>query len=448
MRIRVINYVVRTVKNNDVRLSIEFRIEFADGNILDTSANIQLYPLLYFVGKVPDVTFSMLYLSAIVYAIDRTVERKKYSINGWSREFDVDILIPEYQYFCNNSQMINKMLSFLTGDYWNCHFVDSFEIVYPPQQQDLINLYEGINQVNLFSGGMDSLIGAIDYLSNNQNGKLCVVSHYDRNMPGPRKDQNRVIASLRQRYDQNLSVIQSVMISPQLSKEPSCRSRSMMFISLALIVAKYANCDLIIPENGSVSLNYPLSASRRASCSTRTTHPVFIRQYQNLVNYLGINVRLYNPYEKRTKGEMVRDCNDKAYLLQVVNQSNSCGKRGMHQYMFDNKRATHCGRCMPCMYRRASLNGEIDRTTYGNRLITLYNKRNKDVSNDFFAMLNFLKKSALTREEIYNELIIAGMSHFEDINDFIDLVIRTRAELATMVRLDADPIILQYMDWI
>ena len=145
---------------------------------------------------------------------------------------------------------------------------------------------------------------------------------------------------------------------------------------------------------------------------------------------------------------MVRDCNDKVYLLQVVNLSNSCGKRGTHQYMFDNKRATHCGRCMPCMYRRASLNGEIDRTTYGNRLITLYNKSNNDVSNDFFAMLNFLKKSALTREEIYNELIIAGMSHFEDINDFIDLVIRTRAELATMVRLDADPIILQYMDWI
>ncbi len=448
MRIRVINYVVRTVKKNDVRLSIEFRIEFADGNVIDTSANIQLYPLLYFVGKVPDVTFSMLYLSAIVYAIDRTVERKKYSINGWSREFDVDILIPEYQYFCDNSERINKMLSFLTGDYWNCHFVDSFEIVYPPQQQDLINLYEGINQVNLFSGGMDSLIGAIDYLSNHQNGKLCVVSHYDRNMPGPRKDQNRVIASLRQKYDQNICVIQSVMISPQLSREPSSRSRSMMFISLALIVATYANCDLIIPENGSVSLNYPLSASRRASCSTRTTHPVFIRQYQNLVDCLGINIRLYNPYEKRTKGEMVRDCNDKVYLLQVVNLSNSCGKRGTHQYMFDNKRATHCGRCMPCMYRRASLNGEIDRTTYGNRLITLYNKSNNDVSNDFFAMLNFLKKSALTREEIYNELIIAGMSHFEDINDFIDLVIRTRAELATMVRLDADPIILQYMDWI
>lgn len=61
--------------------------------------------------------------------------------------------------------------------------------------------------------------------------------------------------------------------------------------------------------------------------------------------------------------------------LPIVTESNSCGKRNMHQHMYDNRQATHCGHCMPCMYRKASLIGEIDNTTYGNHFITLYKKR-------------------------------------------------------------------------
>ena len=38
----------------------------------------------------------------------------------------------------------------------------------------------------------------------------------------------------------------------------------------------------------------------------------------------------------------------------------------MHQFMYDNHSATHCGHCMPCMYRKAALIGNVDNTTYGN----------------------------------------------------------------------------------
>ena len=51
--------------------------------------------------------------------------------------------------------------------------------------------------------------------------------------------------------------------------------------------------------------------------------------------------------------------------------------------------------------------GVDDPTTYGNRLITLYNLKSHNIANslpnDFFAMLEFLKKD-LTREEIKKEL--------------------------------------------
>ena len=64
--------------------------------------------------------------------------------------------------------------------------------------------------------------------------------------------------------------------------------------------------------------------------------------------------------------------------------------------MYDNRQATHCGHCMPCMYRKGALIGEVDKTTYGNRFITLFNKKKDKVSQDFFAMLNFLKKEITT----------------------------------------------------
>ena len=141
---------------------------------------------------------------------------------------------------------------------------------------------------------------------------------------------------------------------------------------------------------------------------------------------------------------MVQHCSDKGYLLSIVAHSNSCGKRGMHQHMYDNSHASHCGHCMPCMYRMASMIGEKDLTTYGNRFATLFKKRGDKVAEDFFAMLNFLRAD-LTRNQIKRELRIAGMGGFDDLDEYVDLVIRTRAELVAMIRADGNSDVLRYL---
>lgn len=444
MKIKTTTYKTECLSKKDYRLTIGISIEDGKGNTINTSAIIQTHPLAYFHGKSPSVSFSLLYLSAIVYAIDRSIERGIYSIDGWSREFDVDIHIPEFELLHPLEDRINSMLSFLTGDYWNCHIVGSADVSYLPYTDTTI--FDGITQVNLFSGGMDSLIGAIDYMTDHPEGKLFLASHYDSIMRGPLSDQKGLIRKFGLNYRGRYCPFPAVLIQPGLSEELSCRSRSMMFLAIAIIAASYANCNVVVPENGSVSLNYPLSPSRRASCSTRTTHPVFMTMFRDVVRGLGINVEINNPYEKMTKGEMVRACSDKDYLLRVVGYSNSCGKRGMHQYMYDNHYATHCGHCMPCMYRRAALIGEHDSTAYGNQFITLFGKKGGQVAEDFYAMLEFLRKD-LTREQIKRELRIAGMSRFEDLDEYVDLVVRTREELSAMIREDNNPTILRYLGW-
>lgn len=444
MKIKTTNYQFITNTKRDKRLCIGIDIELPDGAILNTGAIVQLHPIAYFANKVPEETFGMLFLSAIVYAIDRSVKRDKYSIDGWSREFDADIQIPHSVIFQQNKEKIDSLLSFLTGDYWKCNFVGDATIRYPKYKA--CSYFEGITQVNLFSGGLDSLIGAIDYMTLNPSGKLFLSSHYDSDMNGPNSDQEKLKTRFALEYPKHYIHLPAILVKPKLSIETSCRSRSFMFISLALIVAVYSDCNIIIPENGSVSLNFPLSASRRASCSTRTTHPVFIRKFQELLQLLGFSTRLINPYEKQTKGEMVANCANKDFLLRIVGDSNSCGKRGMHQFFYDNHHATHCGHCMPCMYRKASLIGETDSTTYGNKFSTLFFKKGNKVAEDFFAMLEFLKKD-FTRGQIRRELNIAGMSSFSDLEEYIDLVLRTRTELSNMLKADKNPVIDKYMGW-
>lgn len=444
MKIKVTKYSIDRRTKKDIRLNIGISIDVSAGKKLDTSATIQLNPIAYLAGKEPNLSFDMLYLSAVVYAIDRAVDRGLYSIDGWSREFDVDIVLPHYDQFLPLEENINTMLSFLTGDYWTCHFTGDENVNYPKYKE--CNFFEGITQVNLFSGGMDSLIGAIDYMTNHPEGKLFLASHYDSYMHGPQADQKELKKLFSSKYKNQFCALPAVMITPEQSNELSCRSRSMMFLSIALIVASYAKCDVVVPENGSVSLNYPLSPSRRSSCSTRTTHPVFLNQFRDIIKALGITVRISNPYEKQTKGEMVQRCADKDYLIRIVAESNSCGKRGMHQYMYDNHSASHCGHCMPCMYRKAAMIGEVDSTSYGNRFITLYNKKGAQVAEDFFAMLEFLKKD-LTKEQIKRELQIGGMGGFDDLDDYVDLVVRTRRELSAMIIEDNNPTILRYMNW-
>lgn len=431
MRIEVLNYQV--IKEKGCDLIISFSIVSDSGKTERSAAEIDMKMMSYFVGRIPVVATSFLYLSAIIYAIDRSVSRDKYSIDGWSRELDVSIKIPNHEIFDAQKNQISQLLSFLTGDYWKLSFQEASPVRLIKYKD--CDYFDNIAQVNLFSGGLDSLIGAIDYMSQYPDRKLFLASHYDSDMPGPQNDQEKILRHFAKKYSGQYVIFpkkHSVKIKSLLSEETTCRSRSLMFIAIALQIAELSKSTIVIPENGSVSLNYPLSPSRRSSCSTRTTHPVVIHQLKNLFRAIGLSTAIENPYEMMTKGEMVRACLDQPYLLSILSDSNSCGKRSRHQFFYDNRQATHCGHCMPCMYRRASLIGFVDKTTYGNELDSLFKKRELQLTDDFYAMLNFLKTD-LTEEEIKRELLIAKVNELPNFEQYVDLVIRTRSELKALI---------------
>jgi hypothetical protein len=136
--------------------------------------------------------------------------------------------------------------------------------------------------------------------------------------------------------------------------DTSQRSRSLVFIALAVLVAsgleRYAAGDritLYLNENGFIAINPPLTPARVGSLSTRTAHPAFVNIIQEILHNVGLRVDIVNPYLTMTKGEMLRRCQNKELLASLAPRSTSCGRFQRYGYR-------HCGRCLPCQIRRAA----------------------------------------------------------------------------------------------
>lgn len=380
------------------------------------------------------------FITCSVYGIDRFVNRKQHSVDGWSRELNVSFPVSELKIWNSVKNDLEELFSFLTGDYWKIDFYKSDFI--NPVFDLPIDFKEKYKQLNLFSGGLDSLIGAIDFLSTHSKDKILLASHYDPQMKGPLSDQNVLLNKLKTKYSELFAHVPSIKVTlakTTVKRETTFRSRSILFIGIALLISQGKGVsEIIVPENGSVSLNYPLSSSRRTSCSTRTTHAFVLDKTNIVLSKLNIISNIYNPYEFKTKGEMVDNCKDIKFLKQIIGFSNSCGKRG-HRAHWQDLNASHCGICMPCIYRRASLQNQNDPTTYGshiNSLIPFKLKKTQDVG----ICLDFLRKD-LTKDDIKTELIVNGIKNINKLNKYVDVVWRTRIELSKWIDKNGNSVI-------
>lgn len=415
-------------------------IKIKDDSGKKSLLSIDLDELLPFLNCISKDVYDFFFISASVYGIDRFIERKSNSVDGWSRQICVSFPVHNLKLWNGCKEDLEKLFSFLTGDYWDISFRQEVSTL---PTSTLKSNYTGVfEQVNLFSGGLDSLIGAIDFLKLNPTKKILFASQYDSQMHGPKGDQNKLIPKLQSLYPLQFEFIPSVEVflkESDLTRETTFRSRSILFIGLALVAAQATKTSkIIVPENGTVSLNYPLSSSRRSSCSTRTTHPFVIETVFIIWKKLSINIEIENPYEFNTKGEMISECRDKINLLTLIKDSNSCGKRG-HRAHWKIKDADHCGVCMPCAYRQAALKDIVDKSTYGNSINDLFPiKEKKKMAQDINSMLEYLNKN-LNDQNIKQELIVNGVKNLAKLNKYVGVVSRTREELKNWVKKVGNP---------
>lgn len=335
----------------------EKSLNFGIADILSDLKKLKIFP--------SEIAVDLMILAAHVYAADTRISRSTESQDTWTREIRLVVPVSDVNVWNKAISQIVRLLNFLTGDRWSVAFRQrpvSFSTIVKKEAKDLWGSpYTG---VSLFSGGLDSLIGAIDTL---QAGKVpLLVSHAGDGATS--KAQDLCFEKLKEYYKKvNFGRLRFWLNIPGdifkgIQTEDTTRGRSFLFFSLGVLAGTGIKQPFVlqVPENGLIALNIPLDALRLGSLSTRTTHPFYMDCWNELLSTLGINGKLENPYWNKTKGEMVDNCTNKKLLNEAVPLSLSCSSPTKGRWQGISTQ--HCGYCLPCLIRRASL--KKDPTTY------------------------------------------------------------------------------------
>lgn len=332
------------------------------GNALTDLANLGALPT--------EVGIDLLVLAAHVHAADTRISRDTESQDSWTREIRIIVPVSDAQLWRANAALLKTTLNFLTGDRWIIDF--------RPRPQGFTTLRPGLppnapkptyDCISLFSGGLDSLIGAIDLIE--AGARPLFVSHAGEGATSGA--QSDCFRPLRANYIKQLPDRLRVWISfskdliKDAGQENTTRGRSFLFFALGAFAgsASMKPFKLFVPENGLIALNVPLDPLRLGSLSTRTTHPFYMARWNELLRGLGIPGSIENPYWNRTKGEMVGGCANKPLLRRLVPSSLSCSSPTKARWQ--GHATQHCGYCLPCLIRRAATLkglGTVDPTVY------------------------------------------------------------------------------------
>ena len=324
--------------------------------------------------------FDLLEIAAYLFAADQACSRGGQGVRdygqGWHRtfRFHIPVRVPELWQMKTLSDELTNTLSFLTDDNYTFEFCD-----YPKESQPSTPTYFefasaaalGAEPVSVipFSGGLDSLAGAIEETVGNQQS-VALVSHRPVSKIDSR--QQNLVREIR-----NLTGVAIHHVPIWMNKDAAeshdytQRSRSFLFASLAAVVARLFNLGGIrFYENGIVSTNLPISAQVIGGRATRTTHPKVLNGFARIFTAIfGQKFTVKNPFMWKTKAEVLNLLSDRE-ARHLIKQTVSC-TRAWHM----TKLVTHCGRCSQCIDRRfailcAGLAGEDPAEMYDVQLWT------------------------------------------------------------------------------
>ena len=371
-------------------------------------------------------SIDLLYISLAVFAADRLVLRSN-SIDGWSRKMELYIPVLEIEKWQLNCGLLEEMISFLSGDYWTFHFrkreLTVKEINHKEKMEKSKKIAKNYDRVCMFSGGLDSFVGAVDLLENSHGNNL-FISHYGGGK-GTKEYQDILKEKIIKKYNIETRDFHQYYAKVVNGVEDTTRTRSFMFFAHAITVASSLGkpIDLLIPENGLISLNIPLTFSRFGTSSTRTTHPYYLKLFQELLTNLGISITLKNPYQFYTKGEMLLNCKNQDFLQNNLYNTMSCSHPDNGR-MLKETQARHCGYCLPCVIRQAAIkkSGLHDESSY---------RDNKFVSGDTAKMnLNSYRMGIEKFNPKYAFMAIQKSGAIvENIDQFTQLYIRGMNEI-------------------
>lgn len=299
----------------------------------------------------------LLNAAVAAYTADVRVPRKR-TFDGWTRDLVLHLPVRGAGW-SGGGAVLTRLLSFLTGDHWTVKTRRAPDYYAPLRGRVPRGGARELSAraICLFSGGLDSYIGAVDLLEG-EGGQVALAGHHAAGGGATSTSQKEALAALRTGYPKERTPFLQLWLSPPKGEgrasEITTRGRSILFLALGAAVADGLGAQrLVVPENGLISLNVPLTNSRLGSLSTRTTHPYLMSLFRDLLSAIGVDVGVDLPYRFLTKGEMLVGCASPPLVGSGLTATISCSHPGAARFagMSPN---VHCGYCVPCLIRRAA----------------------------------------------------------------------------------------------
>lgn len=301
-------------------------------------------------GELTSLETDLLRVVAAIFAADLATPRGERE--GFVRDLELTIPVVNIHAFQRLSRDLSNLLYVVSDDNWRLTFTPA-----PGQPEGHTTWPPAVDGCTLlFSGGLDSLAAAIQLLE--AGTPLSLASHYTANAV-IRGSQNELLRYLESTFGAGCAPRLSARITGRDTagtpfpssdaREPSQRTRSLMFLALAAISARRSGRRrvLMIAENGQMAIHLPLTAARIGAFSTHTAHPEFVRDAQGFLStLLDMPLSIENPFLYRTKAEVV--ARTAAAHRDAIPLSVSCWRSSRQAY-------SHCGECVPCLIRRIAL---------------------------------------------------------------------------------------------
>lgn len=308
------------------------------------------------VANIAPVLVDLLEIATYVYCADQATTRggdssREYGAK-WRRQFQFHIPVRDPDLWSSKPvrTALCDTLGFLSDDEYEFTFK---KLVKPPPVDQYLDFGDGgatgfpAEEVILFSGGLDSLGGAIQEAIVDKRS-VALVSH--RSSAKIDSRQRALLDDLRKHSSSKPSFHIPVWINKEkaLGKEYTQRTRSFLYASLGAVVARIFDLWRIrFYENGVVSINLPVSPQVVGGRATRTTHPQVLNGFSEIFSaILQKPFAVENPFRWKTKAEVVKSIRE-AGCGDLIKHTVSC----THVWTMTTLK-THCGTCSQCIDRR------------------------------------------------------------------------------------------------
>jgi 7-cyano-7-deazaguanine synthase in queuosine biosynthesis len=299
----------------------------------------------------------LLEIAAYVFSADCSTSRgtqwiEENTREPWSRDFAFVLPVRDLGFWNSPkiTTLIVELLTSLSDDRYSFRFVPLTHD--RPYRQEYLKLgnfedwsFYAPERVLMFSGGLDSVAGAVETAANGQ--KAILVSHRPVSTMSAR--QKKLFQELRRSFrDKFIHVPVWINKRQNLGKEPTQRTRAFLFAALGTVVAHSIKAGGVrFFENGVISVNLPVADEVLRSRASRTTHPKTLYLLQSLCAAIaGRDLVIDNPYFFKTKTEVL-DVLSRTGVPNLIAQTCSCAHS-----MFKPRTQWHCGTCSQCIDRR------------------------------------------------------------------------------------------------